>query len=100
MVQSVAKRDGSVQPFDVEKMKNSVRAAARDAGLEEERINEIVEQVVAAVLPEFENQEQVSFSDIRRAVLSQLGSIAPEAVEAWKKHEREVKALPAESTEL
>ena len=95
MATQVVKRDGSVQPFDEGKIKNSIRAAAVDAALAPERIEELVSQVSAAVVAAVQAKDQVSFQELRDASVAELEKVEPTAAVAWKKHETETKLLAA-----
>ncbi|KKS06612.1 MAG: hypothetical protein A2418_00965 [Candidatus Brennerbacteria bacterium RIFOXYC1_FULL_41_11] len=86
----VLKRDGSQEEFDVEKLKISIVAAAKDAEVDSSQFAESVAQTVAQG---FSGKDQIGFSEIRDAVLVELAKVAPTAVEAWKNHEKGVKGL-------
>jgi transcriptional regulator NrdR family protein len=89
----VLKRDGSLQPFDQEKIKKSIQAAAREAGLKEGDLIKLAEEVSSVVSPVLTAREQVSFSEIKQAIFSELEKLNPTVIEAWKKHEKEIKGL-------
>jgi len=91
MAKEVIKKDGTKEPFDAEKIKNSIRAAAQRTDLTEERKNEIVEQVAAKVIQMAEAKEEIATSEIRENILSELDSLEPSVSAAWKKHEEENK---------
>ena len=86
----VLKRDGSQEEFDVEKLKTSIAAACKDAGVDS---SEFASNVTEAVVQSFSGKDQVSFTEIREQVFVKLGKVAPAAVEAWKNHEKESKGL-------
>ncbi|MFH1462438.1 MAG: ATP cone domain-containing protein [bacterium] len=89
MAQEVIKKDGTKEPFDAEKVKNSIRGAAQRTELSEERKNEVAEQVAAAVLQTAEEKEEIATSELREKILSELDNIEPAVSEAWRKHEQE-----------
>lgn len=91
MAKEVIKKDGTKEPFDAEKIKNAIAAACQDAALPEERKNEVVEQVSAAVIQTAEAKEEVSTSELKENILSQLDSVEPLASAAWRKYDRERK---------
>ena len=64
MAKEVIKKDGTKEPFDAEKIKKSIAAAAEEAGLSEERKNEVVEQVSAVVIKMAEEKEEIATSEI------------------------------------
>jgi len=86
----VLKRDGSLEEFDKEKLKASIMAAAKDAGIDG---SQFAENIASLVAQNFSDKDQVAFSEIRDAAIQELGKVAPAAVEAWKNHEKEVKNL-------
>ncbi len=86
----VLKRDSSQEEFDVEKLKASIVAACKDAGVDS---SEFASSVTEAVVQSFSGKDKVSFTEIREQVFVELGKVAPAAVEAWKKHEKESKGL-------
>ena len=65
MANEVIKKDGSKQPFDPEKIKNSIKGAAARTELPEERQNEVVEQVATAVIQLAEGKQEIATSEIR-----------------------------------
>lgn len=93
MANFVVKKDGTKAPFDPAKIKNSIAAACQDAALPEERKNQVVEQVSAAVIQVAGAKEEISTSEIKENILGQLDTVEPSASAAWRKHEQEKKAV-------
>jgi len=93
MAQEVIKKDGTKQPFDAEKIKEAISAAAQQANLSEERKNEVVEQVTATVVQTAEGKEEIATSEIREKILSELDSVEPAVSAAWRKHDQEKKVI-------
>jgi len=91
MAKEVIKKDGTKEPFDAEKIKNSIKAAAQRTDLTEERKNEVVAEVAAKVIQMAEAKEEIATSEIRENILSELDSLEPSVSAAWKKHEEENK---------
>lgn len=89
MANFVIKRDGTKEPFDAEKVRNSIVAAAQRTELSEERTNEVVEQVLSAVLQEAAEKEEIPTSELREKILSELNTVEPSVSGAWKKYEQE-----------
>jgi len=87
MIQSVIKKDGGKVPFNQEKLKASITAAADDAGLQENEKNAIAEKVLYSVEAAFEGREEVSTAEIRDKVLSELHASFPIVAEAWIKYD-------------
>jgi len=86
MIKEVIKRDGSKQPFYEDKIKSAIAAAARMAGLSEEKKDEIVEKVFAAVIGPISQKEVLATTEIEKIVLRELDEIAPEISNAWRKY--------------
>jgi len=89
MAKEVIKKDGSRQPFDSEKIRNSIRGAAVRTDLPEERQNEVVEQVAKAAIELADTKEEIATSEIKEKILSELDRIEPAVSAAWRKHEEE-----------
>ena len=86
MAKEVIKKDGTKQPFDPEKISNSIRGAAERTDLDEARRNEIVEQVAqAAQLAD--SKEEIATSEIKEKILSELDRIEPTVSAAWREYE-------------
>jgi len=97
MAKEVIKKDGSKQPFDPEKIRNSLKGAAARTELPEERQNEVVEQVATAVIQLADAKEEIATSEIRENILSELDKVEPTVSAAWKKYEEEKGAGGEES---
>ena len=85
----VIKKDGTKQPFDIEKVKKSVAAAADQANIEEEKKNEAIERVSTAVSQLAEGKEEITTIEIKERILSELDSVEPRVSESWRKYEAE-----------
>ena len=91
MAKEVIKKDGSKQPFDAEKIKNSIRVAASQAGLPEEKINKVVEQVTLAAVSMADAKEEITSSEMKEKVLNELDNIEPSVSDARRKYDAEKK---------
>ena len=89
----VIKKDGTKEPFDAEKIKNSILGAAQRTDLSEERKNEVAEEVAATVIQMAEGKDEIATSEIKEKILSELDSVEPAISEAWKKYEQEKKTV-------
>jgi transcriptional repressor NrdR len=88
MAKEVIKKDGTKQPFDPEKIKNSILGAAQRTGLSEERKNEVAEQVTAKVVQMAEGKEEIATSEIKDSILSELDSMEPSVAAAWREYKK------------
>ena len=91
MAKEVIKKDGTKEPFDAEKIRKAIAAAAGQADLSEERKNEVVEQVANTVIQMADAKEEIATSEIKEKVLSELDSLEPSVSEAWRKYGEENK---------
>ena len=89
MANFVIKKSGEKEPFDAEKIKNAIRAAARGTEVEEERVNQVVEQVSGVVLQMAGEKEEIATSELRDKILSELDSIEPDISASWRRHNQE-----------
>lgn len=86
MANFVIKRNGNKVPFDIEKIKASIAAAASEAGFSHGSTEEVVGSLVSSLEIAFEGQEEVSSTDIRDKILSNLDEFQPAVAEAWRRH--------------
>jgi transcriptional regulator NrdR family protein len=91
MASNVIKKDGTKEPFNPEKIKNSIRAAAARANLSEERKNEVVGQAAASAVQMAGAKEEIATSEIREKILSELDSVEPAVAAEWRKYDQEQK---------
>ena len=91
MAKEVIKKDGTKVPFDAEKIRNSIAAAAQKTDLSEERKNEVVEQVTATVVQMAEGKDEITTSELREKTLSELDGVEPSVSAAWREYDREKK---------
>ena len=89
MANFVIKKDGTKEPFDVEKVKKGVAAAARMANLPGEEIGKLINQVSVAITQLAEGKEEITTTEIKEKILAELDILAPSASEAWRKYEQE-----------
>lgn len=89
MANFIIKKDGSKEPFDAEKLKKSIESAAKQAGLSEDRVNELVEQVSKAALQVAEGKEEIATVELREKILSELDNLEPSVSEGWRKYDQE-----------
>jgi len=87
MANQVIKKDGSKEPFDVEKIKKGVRLAGQQAGLDEIKQNELAEKIAAKIVEIFKDKEEVTTIEIRDKILGELDIYAPSVSAAWRDHE-------------
>ena len=87
MITQVIKKDGSRESFDIEKIKQNIIAASKEAGLAEEKQKEIVETVSDKVLKTLQEQAEVTHTEIRDLILKELDTSAPVVAEVWRKYE-------------
>ena len=88
MANEVIKKDGSREPFNEGKIRRAIEGAAREAGLLDQRISEVVEQVFRATLEQTGRKQEIATSEIRTTILYELQRVEPKVHEAWLTYER------------
>lgn len=91
MAKEVTKKDGTKIPFDAGKIKSSIASAAKVTDLSEEKQNEVVEQVATVAIQMAEAKEEITTTEIRDKILSELDSVEPSVSASWRKHDEEKK---------
>lgn len=89
MTSEVIKNDGSKVPFDPEKIKNAISKAAEQAGLSEQRINELVEEVGGAAIQLADSKEEISTAELKEKILGDLDKTEPSVSASWRKYAAE-----------
>lgn len=87
MAEEVIKKDGTKEPFDPEKIRNSITAACGEAGLPDDRKNEVVKQVARTAIELADSKEEIATSEIRDKILNELDNVEPAAAASWRKTE-------------
>ncbi len=87
MATQVIKKDGSKQPFSTDKIKRAIGETAKEAGLPEERVLQVVAEVSDIVLAQTNSQEEIATSEIKSMVLNELDRVEPSVSAAWRAHE-------------
>ena len=80
----VIKRDGSRQPFDEEKLRGSIEAAAKEAEIPAKRIKQVVGDASREPLALAKRKDPIETKTIREMVLARLDAIEPSVSEAWR----------------
>ncbi len=89
MAKFVIKKDGKKEPFDVEKIKAAITAAASRTDLSDKRIKKVVKKASKAAIKLAKNKEEIATAEIREKVLSELDALEPSVSEAWRKYNEE-----------
>ena len=90
MAKFVTKRDGAKEPFDVEKLRGSIRVNAQETVLSEaeDRINDLVDRVSSVVLRDLGEKREVTTVELKEKILSELDIIDPAVAEVWRRYDR------------
>jgi len=91
MIKTVLKKDGSEEPFDMAKLKQSIRVNALDAVLRESEkdINTLVDAAAEKALLAMQTSDKVKSSEIRQNVLNELDNIAPAVAKVWREYDKD-----------
>ncbi len=87
MVNFVVKNDGEKVAFDSEKINASIMAACQDAELEEAQQADITQKVSSVVMMNLESKEEISTTEIKNMILSELDAAHPNVAEAWRRYD-------------
>lgn len=87
----VEKRNRSLQEFDSGKIQLAIEAAARDAGLPEMRVRDLVEGISRKLSLKYQWEPQVSSRELRDEILRLMDEAEPAASRRWRHHERAYK---------
>ena len=87
MVKQVIKRKGRKEAFRPEKLKRSIRGAAKDAHLSAARAKAVAGKVSHAVLKAIAKRTTVTSAVLRRKVLSHLSKVSLAAAKMWRKYD-------------
>ena len=91
MANFVIKKDGTKEPFNPEKIKRSIMAAAQETDLSEERRKEVADQVSSTVLQMTGEREEIEGSEIKSKILQELDSVEPSVSQAWRNYDEKNK---------
>ncbi|MDD5098807.1 MAG: ATP cone domain-containing protein [Candidatus Colwellbacteria bacterium] len=83
----IIKKDAAKEPWSEEKLRNSIRAAAQDAGVDEERTKAVTNSVVEKVLDNIDDEKEVTSYRLRNVVLRELENMESGIADAWRKYE-------------
>jgi len=87
MINLVIKKDGDKVPFDMEKLKAGIKAAASEAGLSDQEQQAAAQEVSSSVLAALEGKDEVSSAEIKDKIIFELNTSYPAVAAAWKQYE-------------
>lgn len=88
MAEVVVKKDGSEEPFEPDKIRESVREACKNADLSDTKTEELVEEVSRVALEASSERSRISTTEIRGKLLTKLERVQPSVAEAWREHDQ------------
>jgi transcriptional regulator NrdR family protein len=81
----VIKKDGRRERFDEEKLKASIMAAAREAGVMNRRwVKDVIENVSASAIAFSRGKKEVEAKKLREMILSDLDKLDRKISDAWR----------------
>lgn len=85
MTKFVIKKDGSKEPFDIEKLRRSIIVNVQDAALPEKRVQGVIKRVLSAVTNFVkESEKELATAEIKKKILSEFDVIEPSVSKAWR----------------
>lgn len=89
MAEFVIKKGGITEPFNIEKVRNSIKAASQRTNVSKERIEQVAVEVSGSVIQLAAGKKEITTSEIREKILTELDALEPAISEAWRKHDQE-----------
>ncbi|MFH1337587.1 MAG: ATP cone domain-containing protein [Nanoarchaeota archaeon] len=84
----IIKRDGKREPFDADKLRRSIEAAARESKISDERARKVVERVARSVTKIAEKKREIETRAISERILKELDATEPAVSEAWRNFDK------------
>ena len=86
MKKRVMKKGGNFEPFNPEKIKNSISHAIQNLNLAKEKKDEMVEKVFSEVIEFLKDKKEIATVEIEAKILLELDKLAPEAAKIWREY--------------
>lgn len=80
----IIKRNGSREPFDGSKLKNSIQRAAESVGINQERIDDLYNKVKKDLIFYFRDVSEVSSLEVKSRTLEFLDMEEPSISDIWR----------------
>lgn len=91
----VIKSDGRIERFDEEKLKSALYAAAREAGILDERwVDSILQSIASNAITYSQGQKAVETKTLKEMILRELLTLAKQVYNAWMAYDRSYKKTP------
>ena len=90
-MKNVVKRNGKKEPFDIEKVKKSIKKAYIDAGVSIADNKEKIETMTKEILKSLKDKTDITTKTIKKMVLDSLDKTKKVASDAWKKFDKKYK---------
>lgn len=87
----IIKRNGKKEPFDVDKIRKSIKKAFVDAGLSVAENKEQIEAITKGMVKIVRENTEITTRTIRKKILENLEQTKKRAFEAWKNFDRKYK---------
>ena len=87
----VIKKDKRRETFDLGKIRRSIETAAKEAGLSDERIKKIVDEVSQVAIDVGKKKAEIETRALRETILKKLDELEPAVSKAWRKYDRTTK---------
>lgn len=88
MLNFVIKKDGSIEPYNEDKIRKSITIASTRSVSADEDTLWIIDEVLAELAKSFEGMEKVSTEELRKKILKKLNAIAPSVALTWERYKK------------
>ena len=85
MIKEVINKDGSREPFDPSKIMKSIELSAREAGLDEGKVQALVKEVGGAAIQFADTKEAIPTSTLKYKIMGDLDKREPAVSAAWRR---------------
>jgi len=87
MIDQVEKSDGSRQLFNEEKMRASIAAAAKDAGILNGNVIDLIDRISSDVMTAIGERTEISTAELKELIVAKLSQEEPRVAIAWKQYD-------------
>ncbi len=84
----VIKTDGKRESFNIEKIRRSIEAAARETHISDDRRRDVINRVLEITREMAEKNSTIKTRDLRDRILRELDTLEPSISKSWRAYEQ------------
>lgn len=89
---NVVKRKGQIEPYNPNKIKDSLQKATIDAGFSIEEKKDIIDEVFANINKKLDQEEKIESDTIRACLLTELDECEPYIAKSFRRFDKRYKS--------